>query len=645
MARQQKLIHLHTSGLTPSQSVLLNGGESELAFGEIAVQYNSTEPKLYIRKQNNTLAAFIDSAAVGTLITNAQTTLNNAITGETKDRQDAVAEINAKLGNISTAATVSTRLSDIEAAIGAGQGGEDSLTNRVATLESGLTAETSARETADNSHVSRLDSAEGDITDLKAVLSGLTNSDLTTTQSKAASALQAVCAGTSSTYATVNVTAPSANKQSIGVTLTTKDVTSSTASDNGLALAKDVKDYVTGVNSAMDTRVTSLETFKTNTEALTAGEWGNQTIKQYIDSVSQTATNALKSISSGSPHDYVTVEIGTIDSNQNQTVAVSVTTKAVADATASKQGLADAYDVKTYVNGKDSAMNTRVTSLETDRTALMARTSGFSDTAGSIKTYIDDKVSSEIASVYKVKGSVATYADLPGSNLTVGDVYNVVAESTVGEGANAKTYPAGTNFVYTSNGWDALGGTVDLSPYMLESTFNTYTSSTLSTRLSNIETSITNGDNGVKAIIGGEYTSANTVASAISALNTSASTLNNAITTETSERTAADTDINARIGDGFTSATTGTVAARMTAVEGKASSNETNIGTIESKLGTGVTTANTVTQQLSSISSVADSAIQTITVTNTATNGITATKSGTDVTFNFDNMVIDCGTY
>lgn len=734
MARQQ-LIHLHTSGTTESQSVLLSG-EKALAYGEIAVQHNSGAPKLYIKVADNSLAEFIDSAKVSALISNAETSLQQSIDNVAGDLADEL--------SVRTAAdqALDERLDDVEAAVGIGHGGETSLSSRVGALETGLENETTARTAADtaiNTAIDSLgtrtetlegkltgisnsdltnaiseagsalqsvsanntsgayaavsvsdkgqgttqsvgvtlttkavasatandnglavakdvkdyvdgqigsvttttDSIERDIEDLQGTLSGLSNSDLTTTQSKAASALQAVCAGTSSDYATISVSAPSENKQNIGVTLTTKAVASATANDNGLAVAKDVKDYADGLNTAMNTKVTSLETFRTNTEALTAGEWGNQTIKQYIDSVSQTATNALKKITAGTAHDYVTVTVGNVDSNQEQTVEVAVTVQEVSSATATKQGLADAYSAKSYADSLNTAMDSRVDSLETDRTKLMARTSGFSDTAGSIKDYVDNKVSSEIASVYKVKGSVATYADLPGENLTVGDVYNVIAASTVG----SNVYPAGTNFVYTSTGWDALGGTVDLSPYMLESTFNTYTSTTLTNRLDNIETNITTGDNNVKAIIGGSYTSANTVADAISALETGSTSLNNAITAETKARQDADADINARIGSGFTTATTGTVAARMDAVESLAESNETNIGTINDKLGTGVTTANTVTAQLAGIKSTADSAVQTVVVANTANNGITASKSGTEVTLNFDNMVIDCGTY
>lgn len=57
-----------------------------------------------------------------------------------------------------------------------------------------------------------------------------------------------------------------------------------------------------------------------------------------------------------------------------------------------------------------------------------------------------------IASVYKVKGSVQSMNALNAvSNPSVGDVYNV--QST------------GMNYVYTEDGWDSLGGSIDLSNY------------------------------------------------------------------------------------------------------------------------------------------------------------------------------------
>ncbi len=75
-----------------------------------------------------------------------------------------------------------------------------------------------------------------------------------------------------------------------------------------------------------------------------------------------------------------------------------------------------------------------------------------------------------ISSVYKFKGSKATYADLPTEGNIVGDVWNV-------EAAYNK-HPAGTNWVWvettttndsgetiTEGSWDALAGSVDLSGY------------------------------------------------------------------------------------------------------------------------------------------------------------------------------------
>lgn len=60
-----------------------------------------------------------------------------------------------------------------------------------------------------------------------------------------------------------------------------------------------------------------------------------------------------------------------------------------------------------------------------------------------------DEVAKKMATVYVAKGSVSTYDDLPKRNNSIGDVYNV--------------YDTGANYVYTSQGWDKLSETIDLS--------------------------------------------------------------------------------------------------------------------------------------------------------------------------------------
>lgn len=63
------------------------------------------------------------------------------------------------------------------------------------------------------------------------------------------------------------------------------------------------------------------------------------------------------------------------------------------------------------------------------------------------KTEVDGKVSA----VYKYKGTVSTYSDLPSTDLTIGDVYNVETD--------------GSNYAWTGTAWDKLGGDIDLSGY------------------------------------------------------------------------------------------------------------------------------------------------------------------------------------
>lgn len=85
---------------------------------------------------------------------------------------------------------------------------------------------------------------------------------------------------------------------------------------------------------------------------------------------------------------------------------------------------------------------------------------------------ITAKVNAAVASVYRVKGTKATIAEVTAlTNVKCGDVWNVTAEFTL----SGKTYPAGTNVVALADksaadaaNWDALGGTVDLAGHTAE---------------------------------------------------------------------------------------------------------------------------------------------------------------------------------
>lgn len=80
---------------------------------------------------------------------------------------------------------------------------------------------------------------------------------------------------------------------------------------------------------------------------------------------------------------------------------------------------------------------------------------------GIIDAYTKEETDAKVSSVYRFKGSVATYSALPTSGQAVGDVWNV--EDT------------GANYAWTGDSWDKLSETIDLTPYLTkDDAGNTY---------------------------------------------------------------------------------------------------------------------------------------------------------------------------
>lgn len=90
-----------------------------------------------------------------------------------------------------------------------------------------------------------------------------------------------------------------------------------------------------------------------------------------------------------------------------------------------------------------STFNTTVQSVQSAFGNYYTKTE--TDTAfGAFTTQLANKANkTDIASMYKYKGTVSTVSDLPSSDQSVGDVYNV--EST------------GMNYAWNGSAWDALG--------------------------------------------------------------------------------------------------------------------------------------------------------------------------------------------
>lgn len=153
-------------------------------------------------------------------------------------------------------------------------------------------------------------------------------------------------------------------------------------------------------------------------------------------------------------------------------VNVSVPTGALA----SKDSVAEsdlAAELATKINGKVDAQDgyslissENLAKIGTNEAAI-ATLNADASSAGSV----DYKISQAIASTYKVQGAKA-FADLETATKTVGFVYNISDAFTTTEAfveGAGKSYPAGTNVVWTEAGWDCLAGTYDLSGFALAS--------------------------------------------------------------------------------------------------------------------------------------------------------------------------------
>lgn len=103
------------------------------------------------------------------------------------------------------------------------------------------------------------------------------------------------------------------------------------------------------------------------------------------------------------------------------------------------------------------------------------------------QTYSKEEIDNKTTNVYRAKGSVQTYQDLPTEGNQVGDVYNVIEAY--------EDYPAGTNFVWTDTStWDALGGEISVIQGVSQEDFDA---------LVNNKTQIKNPENPDLLLIGG----------------------------------------------------------------------------------------------------------------------------------------------
>lgn len=135
----------------------------------------------------------------------------------------------------------------------------------------------------------------------------------------------------------------------------------------------------------------------------------------------------------------------------------------------------------TSINGEITTIKGDITSIESDITELQGSLGSAEGDITAVTNALDahkadydnpHKVTAAqlgLATVYKYKGSVETYAALPTSGQQVGDVYNVKQADP------DHNIEAGDNVAWDGTTWDILAGDTDLSGYAQLNAANTFT--------------------------------------------------------------------------------------------------------------------------------------------------------------------------
>lgn len=179
-----------------------------------------------------------------------------------------------------------------------------------------------------------------------------------------------------------------------------------------------------------------------------AGTQSYYGLKKDITAAQTAATNAAKS--------YTNTEIGKIPAaivykGDGTTVTQSETSTAVTFAVGE---IPQSKVTNLITDLADKATTTALNAVKTTADAAAPQATTYT------KIEVDNAINAKVASTFRYMGS-CTYAELP-ENAVKGDVWNVTdAYGNV---------PAGTNYAYDGEAWDALAGVVDLSPYATKAT-------------------------------------------------------------------------------------------------------------------------------------------------------------------------------
>ena len=332
--------------------------------------------------------------------------------------------------------------------------------------------------------------------------------------------------------------------------------------------------------------------------------------------------NELSGVVSSITENYVT------NSTLNTTVETlegkisSAKTEAIGEAS----GYTDAQiaAAKEYSDGKLSA------ATETLKGSITTLSGNVETAIQNLETGLTETINNKVATAYRYKGS-CTYAELTGKKAEfTGEVWNVTD-------ANGN-YPAGTNYAWNGTEWDALGGSIDLSPYATikyvydeikeVNKTNTNLKSDIDSLSSATKTLIDEVSAATKATYATKEELKSTSGSIISDYTTAIGAAKKAV--YDSATTVAAADAKTKADTAYSSA--------VTAAAASANTLQNNINTVNSSV-TGLS-ASTV-----NIETTANSAIQTASIVDKDTCKVSVNKVDKELQFDFSNLVVDCGDF
>lgn len=235
------------------------------------------------------------------------------------------------------------------------------------------------------------------------------------------------------------------------------------------------KDNVEDVNqkvSELEQKITDKDSLPARTDH--ANEW-------LTNNGTDASWSALPSSSTDVAGIVKLASVEEIEAGSSTAVAVSV--KNLADVKAVVAS--DKSELEGKINAEKAAREEADTKHTSDIEALQSGKANKADTLvgyGITDAYTKSEVDAKVSSVYKYKGSVETYAELPTENNVEGDVWNV-AQADKEHGVSAGDNVAWVNVKgEVAAHWDVLAGTVDLTNY--------YAKGEIDTKVSTLQASI-----------------------------------------------------------------------------------------------------------------------------------------------------------